>query len=73
VPTPAKKPLKKMIEIVNAKLVVTIRAEFDIAQAPDDGDSIGQSIEDALENLRGYGSADVIERRLFGTPKPKGS
>lgn len=57
------------VELASARLVLTIRAEFDLRAGDDAGEGVTEAITDALDTLRGYGSADVIDRRIVGVPK----
>lgn len=57
-----------LVELSNAKLVITIEADYDLA---DEGmGDIDTNVERALEHLRELGGANVVSRKILGTVKP---
>jgi hypothetical protein len=66
----AKNNKQNEIELNAVRLEVVIEASFDIDKF-DNGSDIDRAIEEALDSLKGLGSAEITRRSMFGVPRSK--
>jgi hypothetical protein len=66
----AKTKNKEELELSAVRLEIVIEASFDIDKF-DNGSDVDNAIEQALDNLKGLGSANITRRSLFGVLRDK--